>query len=159
MCATEYQRRKEQSSKKQILCPHAGAEAGNNIDPSHQNTENYPTTVSLTVCANIYKASISDKIKSPRYRVVQGIISSNCRLHTVQFTCSLPTYKCHHFDPVIHCLTILEVAGAIWRWMCSKVQLVTRINSRFPVGDWYDPNAQTNCGGLDSRSHNLLHNA
>jgi len=35
-----------------------------------------------------------------------------------------------------------EVAGAIWRWTCSKVQLVTRINSRFPMGDWYDPSAK-----------------
>jgi hypothetical protein len=143
VCATEYQRRKEQSSKKQILCPHAGDEA-DNTDPSHQNPENHPTTVSLTVCANIYNASISDKIKSPRYKVMQDIIPSNCRLRTIhlQSTDVQVCQKCHHIDPVIHRLTMREVAGAIWRWTCSKVQLVTRINSRFPMGDWYDPSAK-----------------
>jgi len=42
---------KKQRYKNQILYPHAGAEAGNNADPSHQNPENHLTTVSLTVCA------------------------------------------------------------------------------------------------------------
>lgn len=140
--ATEYQRGKEQRSKNQILCPHADAEADNNIDPSHQNPENHPITVSLTVCANIYNESISEKIKSPRYKVVQDIIPSNCRLRTIHLQSTDVRQKCHHIDPAIHRLAIREVAGAIWRWACSKVQLVTPINSRFPVGDWDDPRAK-----------------
>jgi hypothetical protein len=144
VCATEYQRRKEQSSQKQILRQHAGNEADNNIDPSHQNPENHPTTVSLTVCANIHNAPIAEKIKSPRYKVVQDIIPSTCRLRTIHLQSAdvQVCQNCHHIDPVIQRLTIREVAGAIWRWTCSKVQLVTRINSRFPVGDWYDPSAK-----------------
>jgi len=84
VCATEYQRGKEQRYKNQILCPHVGAEADNNTDPSHQNPENHLTTVSLTVCANICNASISGKIKSRRYKVVEDIIPSNCRLRTIR---------------------------------------------------------------------------
>jgi len=140
--AANYQTGKEQRYKNKILFPHAGAEAGNNADPSHQNPENHLTTVSLTVCANIYNASISGKIKSPRYKVVQDIIPSKCRLRTIHLQPTDVCQKCHHIDPVMHRLTIREVVGVIWRWTCSKVQLVTPINSRFSMGDWYDPKAK-----------------
>jgi hypothetical protein len=114
VCATEYQRRKEQSSKKQILCPHVGDEA-DNTDPSHQNPENHPTTVSLTVCANIYNASISDKIMSPRYNVMQDIIPSNCRLRTIHLQSTDVCQKCHHIDPVIR--TSSDYAWSGWSHM------------------------------------------
>jgi len=132
----------EEEKNKVLRNKIAGAEADNNIDTSHQNPENHPTTFSLTVCANIYNASISDKIKSPRYNVVQDIMSSNCGLRAIHLQSTDVYQKCHHIDPVIHRLTIREVAGATWRWTWLKVRLVIWINSRFPMRDWYDPGAK-----------------
>ena len=94
------------------------------------------TTESSTVCANIYSASKSDKIKSSRLKVLHDVIPSNFRLRKIHLHSTDVCEKCHQIDPV------RGVAGAIWRWTCSKAQIVTRTNSRFPVSGWYDPSAK-----------------
>jgi hypothetical protein len=85
---------------------------------------------------NLHDTPRPQKQKVTWYKVINDIVRTNVRLHTINMT---PTDKCRHYaeqDTLKHRIIQYEAGHLMWKWTAAKIATILRTAARYIPSDW-----------------------